>query len=172
MSHPPGWQPDPGGSPLLRWWDGSQWTESVMDPRTTPQSHAAGPSPQPGQAPPASPAPLAPTVQSHAAGPSPQPGQTSPIPPAPLAPTAQIPATAEPSKKNGQAAALSWVGAAVISLAAAAALIVCFVVIPPQVEEAKNAIAQEEKKEQEAKADKEAAEKKLAELKDSLKEIE
>ncbi len=170
MSHPPGWQPDPGGSPLLRWWDGSQWTERVMDPRTTPQPHAAGPSPQPGQAPPASPA-LAPTVQSHGVGPSPQPGQASPVPPAPLAPTVQIPAAAEPSKKNGQAV-LSWVGAAVISLAAVAALIVSFVVIPPQAEEAKNAIAQEEKKEQEAKADKEAAEKKLAELKDSLKEIE
>ena len=28
----PGWFPDPAGSPLQRWWDGTAWTERTYDP--------------------------------------------------------------------------------------------------------------------------------------------
>ena len=29
---PPGWHPDPYGSPGLRWWDGTVWTEHLRTP--------------------------------------------------------------------------------------------------------------------------------------------
>ncbi|KAB8289468.1 hypothetical protein DSM100688_0548 [Bifidobacterium ramosum] len=43
----PGWYPDPSGDPTrLRWWDGTQWTESVMptsqqDPNANPNPYAS-----------------------------------------------------------------------------------------------------------------------------------
>lgn len=29
---PPGWYADPAGSPALRWWDGTAWTEHLSQP--------------------------------------------------------------------------------------------------------------------------------------------
>jgi hypothetical protein len=37
---PFGWYPDPAGSALLRWWDGSQWTENLESPRPEVQPAA------------------------------------------------------------------------------------------------------------------------------------
>lgn len=39
---PAGWFPDPSGDPTLRWWDGTQWTEQVLDAPTPPASAVSG----------------------------------------------------------------------------------------------------------------------------------
>lgn len=55
---PAGWYPDPQGAPqLLRWWDGSQWTQ-----HTTPSQQAGG---QPAQAQPAQAQPQQVPQQAH-----------------------------------------------------------------------------------------------------------
>ncbi|WP_208759140.1 DUF2510 domain-containing protein [Microbispora triticiradicis] len=40
---PAGWYPDPYGSPLLRWWDGNQWTDATHAPGQPGQEAAAAP---------------------------------------------------------------------------------------------------------------------------------
>ncbi|MEP6478602.1 MAG: DUF2510 domain-containing protein [Rhodoglobus sp.] len=37
---PFGWYPDPAGSALLGWWDGSQWTKHLESPRPEVQPAA------------------------------------------------------------------------------------------------------------------------------------
>jgi hypothetical protein len=44
----PGWYDDPAGSGRKRWWDGTQWTEHVVDPAVPQQTVAAAPVPIPG----------------------------------------------------------------------------------------------------------------------------
>ncbi|GLX07645.1 hypothetical protein Misp03_45710 [Microbispora sp. NBRC 16548] len=44
---PAGWYPDPYGSPLLRWWDGTQWTDATH----APGQEAGAPPQAPQQAP-------------------------------------------------------------------------------------------------------------------------
>ncbi|GII03957.1 hypothetical protein Pta02_59650 [Planobispora takensis] len=52
---PAGWYPDPYGSPHLRWWDGSQWTDATHQ-TDAPAGQAAAPGPQTGpSSPPAGP---------------------------------------------------------------------------------------------------------------------
>ncbi|MFI7706432.1 DUF2510 domain-containing protein [Nonomuraea sp. NPDC049480] len=47
---PAGWYPDPYGEPLLRWWDGNQWTDAThaqeQGPSQPQQQPASGPQPQ------------------------------------------------------------------------------------------------------------------------------
>jgi Protein of unknown function (DUF2510) len=44
---PPGWYPDPYGSPQLRWWDGNQWTDATH-PGDAPAGQPVSPAPQTG----------------------------------------------------------------------------------------------------------------------------
>ncbi|WP_344972987.1 DUF2510 domain-containing protein [Streptosporangium fragile] len=67
---PSGWYPDPYGSPQLRWWDGSQWTDAThaVD---APTGQAAPQGPQTGPVP----FPQAPSPEAGAQQAGPHPGQ-------------------------------------------------------------------------------------------------
>jgi hypothetical protein len=39
---PPGWRSDPGGAPMLRWWDGNTWTEHVTATPNPSAPYAGG----------------------------------------------------------------------------------------------------------------------------------
>lgn len=45
VEHPTtGWHPDPMGDPILRWWDGEQWTSGVRELPESPDEVVAPPS--------------------------------------------------------------------------------------------------------------------------------
>lgn len=61
----PGWYPDPGGAPAVRWWDGRVWTEHVRQSAAPPPSPPQPPAPSGG--PPAQ-SPPGPVVQGEVGG--------------------------------------------------------------------------------------------------------
>lgn len=76
-SPPPGWYDDPAGSALLRYWDGSSWTDRLADRPGQPEAAqgspeggaGAGPAPWPFDTPPAPDGPNAPNAPAGAAAP-------------------------------------------------------------------------------------------------------
>lgn len=101
MTTPAGWYQDPAGDPaLLRYWDGSQWTEhsqpaepAAAPPPPMPPQAEATPPPPPPQAevapPPPAPAPPTPTPPTPTPTPptpTPTPEAQAPAPPTPAAP--------------------------------------------------------------------------------------
>jgi uncharacterized protein DUF2510 len=64
---PAGWYPNPDGTPSLRWWDGSRWTDAVQEsppppPPATPAPPTPAAAPPPGPFPGAPPPPPPPTT--------------------------------------------------------------------------------------------------------------
>ncbi|MCL1900373.1 MAG: DUF2510 domain-containing protein [Promicromonosporaceae bacterium] len=144
MTHsatPPGFYPNPDGSPTLRWWDGQAWAQQVQP---LPQPPAAQPIPAPETPPvPVVQAPAAPPPATPLATPPVDPPQPTPAPaPVPLAdlpqpaaapyqasPEYAVPPAVTPAapKKPASKGLIAGIAGAFLAVAAIVVVLVVFV---------------------------------------------